>query len=170
MVHQRPHDASDAGRRDRPDRHAVSRRCSDGPHPAPSARRLARAAPARHRRQRQRSAWTPDRRTARLLEIQAACEREGRSRDWAALYQGRPRPPDGALFNPAKMPVLDILPPVIQEVRAWDLASTVKGDWTCGVKLARCRPEHQSDLYVVTDVVRFRGPPELVRATVRRVA
>jgi predicted phage terminase large subunit-like protein len=107
---------------------------------------------------------------ARLLEIQAACEREGRSRDWAALYQGRPRPPDGALFNPAKMPVLDVSPPVIQEVRAWDLASTVKGDWTCGVKLARCRPEHRSDLYVVTDVVRFRGPPEVVRATVRRVA
>ncbi len=45
----------------------------------------------------------------RLLEIQAAAEREGRSRDWYAQYQGRPRPPEGAMFKPNRMPIFEAI-------------------------------------------------------------
>jgi predicted phage terminase large subunit-like protein len=108
----------------------------------------------------------------RLLEIQAAAEREGRARDWYAQYQGRPRPPEGAMFKPAKMPIIEpaMMPKVVEQVRAWDLASSAKGDWTVGLKLARAYTPAYENTFIVTDIVRFRGPPEEVRATVKAVA
>jgi predicted phage terminase large subunit-like protein len=108
----------------------------------------------------------------RLLEIQAAAEREGRTRDWFAMYQGRPRPPEGAMFKPARMPIIEplMMPNVVEKVRAWDLASSAKGDFTVGLKLARAYDHAYENTFIVTDIVRFRGPPEEVRATVKRVA
>jgi predicted phage terminase large subunit-like protein len=108
----------------------------------------------------------------RLLEIQAAAEREGRSRDWYAQYQGRPRPPEGAMFKPGKMPIIEpaMMPKIVEQVRAWDLASSAKGDWTVGLKLARAYTPVYENTFIVTDIVRFRGPPEEVRATVKAVA
>jgi hypothetical protein len=108
----------------------------------------------------------------RLLEIQAATEREGRSRDWCAQYQGRPRPPEGAMFKPGKMPIIEpaMMPRVIEQVRAWGLASSTRGDWTVGLKLARAYDHAYENTFIVTDIVRFRGPPEEVRATVKAVA
>ena len=108
----------------------------------------------------------------RLLEIQAAAEREGRSRDWYAQYQGRPRPPEGAMFKPNRMPIfeLSMLPRIVEQVRAWDLASSAKGDWTVGLKLARSYTPALENSFIITDIVRFRGPPEEVRQTVRNVA
>jgi predicted phage terminase large subunit-like protein len=108
----------------------------------------------------------------RLLEIQAAAEREGRTRDWFAQYQGRPRPPEGAMFKPARMPIIEavMMPKVVEEVRAWDLASSTKGDFTVGLKLARAYDHAYENTFIVTDIVRFRGPPEEVRATVKTVA
>jgi hypothetical protein len=108
----------------------------------------------------------------RLLEIQAAAEREGRSRDWYAQYQGRPRPPEGAMFKPAKMPIIEpaMMPKIVEQVRAWDLASSAKGDWTVGLKLARAYTSAYENTFIVTDIVRFRGPPEEVRSTVKAVA
>jgi predicted phage terminase large subunit-like protein len=108
----------------------------------------------------------------RLLEIQAAAEREGRSRDWYAQYQGRPRPPEGAMFKPGKMPIIEpaMMPKIVEQVRAWDLASSAKGDWTVGLKLARAYTPTYENTFIVTDIVRFRGPPEEVRATVKTVA
>jgi predicted phage terminase large subunit-like protein len=108
----------------------------------------------------------------RLLEIQAAAEREGRGRDWYAQYQGRPRPPEGAMFKPAKMPIIEpaIMPKIVEQVRAWDLASSAKGDWTVGLKLARAYTPAYENTFIVTDIVRFRGPPEEVRSTVKTVA
>ena len=109
---------------------------------------------------------------ARLLEIQAAAEREGRARDWFAMYQGRPRPPEGAMFKPAKMPVIEpqMLPRIVEKVRAWDLASSAKGDWTVGLLLGRAFDAAFDSSFVVLDIVRLRGSPEEVRATVRTVA
>ena len=56
-------------------------------------------------------------------------------------FQGRPRPPEGAMFRPGKMPVFDAMPPgarVLEQARGWDLASSAgRGDWTVGLKLAR---------------------------------
>jgi predicted phage terminase large subunit-like protein len=108
----------------------------------------------------------------RLLEIQAAAEREGRSRDWYAQYQGRPRPPDGAMFKPGQMPIIEptMMPHVIEQVRAWDLASSARGDWTVGLKLARTYDAAYENTFIVTDIRRFRGAPEEVRQTVRNVA
>jgi predicted phage terminase large subunit-like protein len=109
---------------------------------------------------------------ARLLEIQAAAEREGRARDWFAMYQGRPRPPDGAMFKPSRIPIIEptMMPRVVEQVRAWDLASSSKGDWTVGLKLARTYVASYENTFIVTDVRRFRGAPEEVRQTVRNVA
>jgi phage terminase large subunit-like protein len=108
----------------------------------------------------------------RLIEIQAAAEREGRLRDFYAMYQGRPRPPEGAMFKPAKMPIIEpaMMPKIVEQVRAWDLASSAKGDWTVGLKLARAYTSAYENTFVVTDIVRFRGPPEEVRSTVKGVA
>jgi hypothetical protein len=50
---------------------------------------------------------------SRLLELRDQHERDGLSRDWYSPYQCRPRPPEGAMFKPAEMPVLDVLPEVI---------------------------------------------------------
>jgi hypothetical protein len=66
---------------------------------------------------------------AKLIELQPAAEREGVSRDWYSQYQGSPRPREGAMFKPARMSIFDALPAVLEEVRAWDLASSLKGDW-----------------------------------------
>jgi predicted phage terminase large subunit-like protein len=108
----------------------------------------------------------------RLLEIQAAAEREGRSRDWYAQYQGRPRPPEGAMFKPGQMPIIEptMMPRIVEQVRAWDLASSAKGDWTVGLKLARAYGPSYENTFVVTDIRRFRGAPEEVRKLVRDTA
>ena len=93
-------------------------------------------------------------------------------RDWSALYQQDPRPPEGALFKIALMGVLEA-PPLgaVQRIRRWDLAATRQvgtrdPDWTAGVLLAK-----QSDgRLVVEDVVRLRGGPDQVEATILATA
>jgi predicted phage terminase large subunit-like protein len=109
----------------------------------------------------------------RLLELEQAAVREGRSRDWYAQYQGLPRPPEGSMFKPAKMPVFDALPNarIVDQVRGWDLAASANGDWTAGVKLVRLYGDPRfNDLIIITDVQRLRGAPEEVRHLVRTVA
>jgi predicted phage terminase large subunit-like protein len=104
----------------------------------------------------------------RLYEIRAAAERQGRLRDFYAQYQGRPRPPEGAMFRPAEMPVVDRMPEIIEWVRAWDLAaSSGKGDWTVGLLLGRVVDQPYE--FIVLDVRRGRWAPEEVRRTVRAV-
>jgi predicted phage terminase large subunit-like protein len=54
--------------------------------------------------------------------------------------------------------------------RGWDLAATKQTgtrdpDWTVGLKMARL----PSGLYVVLDVVRFRGGPDEVDGTIRNI-
>lgn len=50
--------------------------------------------------------------------------------------------------------------------RYWDRAATVNGDWTAGVKMAKL----PNGIYVIVDVVRFRGPPALVEANIKATA
>lgn len=108
----------------------------------------------------------------RLKELEAAAEREGRTRDWWSQYQCAPRPPEGAMFKPGRMPIIEptMLPHIVEKVRAWDLASSAKGDWTVGLLLGRSYTPAYENTFIVLDIVRFRGPPEQVRATVRAVA
>jgi predicted phage terminase large subunit-like protein len=111
----------------------------------------------------------------KLLQLQQAAEREGRQRDWFAQYMGRPRPPEGAMFKPARMPVFDVLPErVLARVRAWDLASSASraADWTVGLKLVQLWDQGAAyeDMWIVTDVQRMRGTPDEVRRLVRTIA
>jgi predicted phage terminase large subunit-like protein len=108
----------------------------------------------------------------RLLELRAEFEKHGRLRDWYAQMQGRPRPPEGAMFTPAMMPIIEpvMVPQCIEHVRAWDLASSLRGDWSVGLLLGRAYDSSWANKFIVLDIVRFRGPPEQVRSTVKAVA
>ncbi len=59
-------------------------------------------------------------------------------RDWSALYQGRPVPPEGQTILRKWFTPIDILPAGLKWVRYWDLAYTTKtsADYTACVKLA----------------------------------
>jgi predicted phage terminase large subunit-like protein len=99
-------------------------------------------------------------------------EETGKTREWSALYQQRPAPPEGIMFKvghirPAEVSELGY----IEWVRAWDLAGTEKKasndpSFTVGVKLGKT----PSGSFVVGDVVRFRGAPEDVERTIKQVA
>lgn len=67
-------------------------------------------------------------------------ERRVGSYFWAALYQGRPRPPDGAMFKRDWFAVLRQSPQVIARVRYWDKAASVKAGakYTAGVLMGLC--------------------------------
>jgi len=54
----------------------------------------------------------------------------------------------------------------VATVRAWDLAATVDGDWTVGVLMARLG----DGTFAVLDVVRLRGAPAEVQATILATA
>jgi predicted phage terminase large subunit-like protein len=88
-------------------------------------------------------------------------------RDWSALYQQDPRPPEGALFKVERGTALDAAPAGIRWVRAWDLAATAQtgtrdSDWTVGLLLGRT----DEGRFVIGDVVRLRGGPDEVEAAV----
>jgi predicted phage terminase large subunit-like protein len=105
----------------------------------------------------------------KLLKLRDAAEREGRSRDWYAQYQGRPRPPEGAMFRPKEMRVFDAIPgKLLLTVRAWDLAASAGGDWTVGLKLSQYG-SWQDNAWIVTDIRRMRGRPDEVRALFQAV-
>jgi predicted phage terminase large subunit-like protein len=92
-------------------------------------------------------------------------------REWAALFQQRPAPLEGALFKIAAIGVVPARPAGGVSVRAWDLAATkqvgtANPDWTVGLLLNRS-PEGR---YTVCDVVRVRGGPDDVRAAIVNTA
>jgi predicted phage terminase large subunit-like protein len=103
---------------------------------------------------------------ARLLELQAEYERHGRSRDWASQFQGRPTPPEGSLFKPGKMVIYGGSVPSnwirMVTVRGWDFAaSSGRGDYTCGIKVAQFfDPVLGEDRWVILDVQREQASPE----------
>jgi len=77
---------------------------------------------------------------------------------FAGQYRQRPAPPDGGLFKPDKIEIIDA-PPAgrVTWVRGWDLASTTDGDWTVGAKVGRL----EDGRFVIANVKRARlGPDE----------
>lgn len=87
---------------------------------------------------------------------------------FAGQYQQQPAPPEGNLFKPDNIPIIDALPEYMYYVRAWDLASTAGGgDWTVGFKLGI---SHDGLRIVIADVVRFRGSPEEVELAIKNTA
>jgi predicted phage terminase large subunit-like protein len=110
----------------------------------------------------------PDWESASLLEAKRKAIGE---RDFSALYQQRPIPPEGLLFRIANIPYVQAASPGALRVRGWDLAATVPGnsrnpDFTVGVLLAR----DQTGRFVVEDVVRMQGSPDQVEEVIRRTA
>lgn len=71
---------------------------------------------------------------------------------FAGQYRQMPAPPDGGVFKPEQITVIDALPAVnIRWVRGWDFAATDGGgDYTAGAKLGRL-PDGR---FVIADMVR----------------
>lgn len=92
------------------------------------------------------------------------------ARTWGSLFQQRPSPLDGDLFNPHMMPIIDALPAGrIQWVRGWDLAATQGGgDYTAAPKLGRYGPDN--DQFVIADVVRGQWGPHNRDAAMKTTA
>jgi predicted phage terminase large subunit-like protein len=106
-----------------------------------------------------------------LRKVYAEYEEAGATRDWAALYQQRPRPLEGSLFKVGMISTLDAAPASGNTVRAWDLAATAQAgtrdpDWTVGVKMQRA----PSGQFIVQDVKRVRGGPDEVEALIVNTA
>ena len=104
---------------------------------------------------------------AELRKIYAEYDEAGAMRDWNALFQQRPTIYEGSIFKIRNMPILDAAPAGLTAVRAYDLASTAATgtrdpDWTVGTLLGRTA----NGAYVVLDMVRFRGGPDEVEATI----
>jgi predicted phage terminase large subunit-like protein len=92
-------------------------------------------------------------------------------RSFAAMYQQRPRPPESALFNVAKLAVVTAIPEMRRVVRAWDLAASVAApgrdpDYTVGLKAGVTADGH----IVVLDVARMRGNAGAVEEVMVRTA
>jgi predicted phage terminase large subunit-like protein len=90
---------------------------------------------------------------------------------WASLYQQRPAPQSGTLFDIARIGKLPAPPAGGQIVRAWDLAWSAKmagrdPDWTVGLKLTK----YPDGRLVVLDVVRLRGEPQDVYSAIQNTA
>ena len=86
-------------------------------------------------------------------------------RAWGALFQQSPRPLGGRLFQVGRIAVVEERLLGVA-VRAWDLAASLDGDWTVGVRLARS----VDGVFQVQDVVRIRGGPEEVVRAIRMAA
>lgn len=92
---------------------------------------------------------------------------------FAGQYRQRPAPPEGGIFKPDQLQIVEALPAVpIEWVRGWDLAATEQGstssdpDWTAGPKLGRM----QDGRFVIADMVRLRGGPDERDAAIRNTA
>jgi predicted phage terminase large subunit-like protein len=88
-------------------------------------------------------------------------------RTWAALFQQRPAPTEGDFFKPDQIKIIEALPATpITWVRGWDLASTVDGDWTVGLRLGRT----ESGQFIISDLQRLRTGPDERDAAIRNAA
>lgn len=86
---------------------------------------------------------------------------------FAGQYQQSPSPPEGNIFKPDAIEVVDAIPAGTRFVRAWDLgASEGTGDPTAGLKLGQC----PGGRYIIADVVRFQGGPDAVEAAIKNTA
>ncbi len=86
---------------------------------------------------------------------------------FAGQYLQRPSPPEGGMFKPNQIEIIDALPAVpIKWVRGWDLAASVDGDYTAGAKLGKL-PDGR---FVIGDMVRDRLTSDARDAVMRNTA
>jgi len=76
---------------------------------------------------------------------------------FAGQYMQSPAPPEGNIFRPDQMPIIDALPAGSNlSVRGWDLGSALDGDYTVGAKIVKL----PGGRYVIADIARFRRGPD----------
>lgn len=86
---------------------------------------------------------------------------------FAGQYQQAPAPPEGNIFKPDSIEVVDAIPAGTRFVRAWDLAASQDdGDWTVGGKIGVT----PSGRYIVADIVRLQGGPDKVEEALKNTA
>lgn len=84
-----------------------------------------------------------------------------------ALYQQRPSAREGAFFKVAKFgDFLPAAPVGLRTCRGWDLAATIKGDYTAGVKVG----VDSAGIYYVLDAKRGQWTPDDRNALMRQTA
>ena len=93
------------------------------------------------------------------------------SRDWYALYQQRPQPPDAVrMFGRSWFEIVRDYPREARSVRYWDLAATEKRagkdpDWTAGARIAE-----QDGIYYIVDIRHVQSSPLGVERLVAQTA
>lgn len=86
---------------------------------------------------------------------------------FAGQYQQRPAAPDGNIFKPDRLVIVDALPAGCNWVRAWDFAaSDDDGDYTVGLKFG-VLPDGR---FIIADIARFREGPEVVESNMLNTA
>lgn len=75
---------------------------------------------------------------------------------FAGQYRQRPAPPEGGIFKPDQLVVVDAVPTGVRWVRGWDFGSTTNGDWTAGGKLGKL-PDGR---LIIGDMVRLQAGPD----------
>lgn len=86
---------------------------------------------------------------------------------FAGQYQQAPAPPEGNIFKPDSIEVVDAVPAGTRFVRAWDLAASQDdGDWTVGGKIGVT----PSGRYLIADIVRLQGGPDKVEEALKNTA
>lgn len=75
------------------------------------------------------------------------------ARTWASLYQQKPKPAEGDIFQVDMIETIDAIPAGrVQWCRGWDFAGSKDGDYTVGAKLGKLADGR----FVIGDVVRER--------------
>lgn len=90
---------------------------------------------------------------------------------FAGQYQQRPSPPEGNIFKPDRIEVVEAIPEGTRFVRGWDFAASIEEigkdpDYTVGGKLGVT----PSGRLIIADVARLRGGPETVEAALVNTA
>lgn len=90
---------------------------------------------------------------------------------YAGQYGQRPAPPEGNIFKPDAIEVVDAVPAGTRFVRGWDFAATAPGpgrspDWTVGGKLG-VTPNGR---WIIADITRLQGGPHDVEAALKNTA
>lgn len=82
---------------------------------------------------------------------------------FAGQYLQRPSPPEGGIFKPDNIRIIDAAPRLVSKVRAWDLAASEdEGAYTAGFLLGVTENER----YVILDVLRLQGSPDQVEEAI----
>jgi predicted phage terminase large subunit-like protein len=85
---------------------------------------------------------------------------------WLSQFQGRPTAKEGAFFKVGQIEIVDAVPATLRTCRAWDLAASLKGDYTAGVKIG----VDDKGVYYVLDVVRGQWLPDERNAIMKQTA